>query len=111
MSPLESCFQDAADAPIGVAEMVIDGRILRLEIDRALEMFHRVFVVADAVIGPAERIHDVTIVWAQSANFLRPRSILPSAMMASRSLESSVVTVFKILIASSLRSAVSRLVA
>src|SRR6266404_1799560 len=64
MSPLEFCFQRAADAPISVAEMIVDSRILRLEIDRTLQMFHRVFVVADAVIGPAERIHDVTIVRA-----------------------------------------------
>src|SRR5215471_3274376 len=38
MRPLEFGLKRAADAPIGVAEMVVDGRVLGLEIDRALEI-------------------------------------------------------------------------
>src|ERR1700757_2112118 len=36
MRPLEFRFQRAADTPIGIAEMVVDGGILGFEIDRAL---------------------------------------------------------------------------
>src|SRR3974390_1548740 len=50
--PLELGFQRAADAPVSVAEMVVDSRVLGLEIDRALEVFHRILVIADAVISP-----------------------------------------------------------
>src|SRR5713101_5150811 len=62
MGPLEFRLQRAADAPIGVAEMVVDRRVFGLEIDRALEIFHRVFEIADAEIGPAQRVHDVAVV-------------------------------------------------
>ena len=62
MRPLERGLQRAADLPVGVAEMIVDGRILGLELDRALEMLHRLVVIADAVIGPAERIDDVAVV-------------------------------------------------
>src|SRR5438874_6573110 len=56
MGPLEFRLQRTAGAPIGVAEMVVNGGILWLEIDGALEIFHRILVVADAVIGPAKRV-------------------------------------------------------
>ncbi len=42
--------------------MVVDGGILGLQIDGALEVLHRLFVVADAVVGPAEGIDDVAVV-------------------------------------------------
>src|SRR5258707_15476331 len=54
MGPLELGFQRAADAPIGVAEMVVDGGILGLEVDRALEILHRVLEIADAIVGPTK---------------------------------------------------------
>src|SRR6202008_2823876 len=38
MRPLEARLEDAADPPIGVAEMIVDGRIFRLELDRAIEL-------------------------------------------------------------------------
>src|SRR5229473_4776635 len=41
MGPLELGFQRAADAPIGIAEVVVDGRVFRLEIDRTLEILYR----------------------------------------------------------------------
>src|SRR5262249_57327183 len=44
--PLELGFEPATDAPIGVAEMVVDGRIDRLELDCALELLHRPVPVA-----------------------------------------------------------------
>ena len=55
MRPLELRLERAADPPVGVAEMVVDGRVVRLELDRALELLHRLVVVADAVMAqPSE---------------------------------------------------------
>src|SRR3954465_15546543 len=39
--PLECGFQRTSDLPVSVAQMVIDRRILGLELDRALELLHR----------------------------------------------------------------------
>ena len=66
MRPLELRFQRAAGPPIGVAEMVVDGGIFRLELDRTLELLHRLFVIADLVVRPAERVDDVAVVGTQS---------------------------------------------
>jgi hypothetical protein len=44
--------------------MVVDGRILWLELDGALELLDRLLHVAKPVIGPAEGVDDVTIVRA-----------------------------------------------
>ena len=44
--------------------MIVDGRILGLELDGALEVLHRLLVIADPVIGPAERVDDVAVVGA-----------------------------------------------
>ena len=48
--------------PVGVAEVIVDGRILGLELDRALEVLHRLVVVAEPEIGPAERVDDVAVI-------------------------------------------------
>ena len=52
MRPLETRLELAAELPVDVAQMVVDGRVFRLELDRAVEMLDRLFVVADAVVGP-----------------------------------------------------------
>src|SRR5712671_5275164 len=62
MRPLELGLQRAADPPVGVAEMVVDGRIDRLELDGALELLDGLVVVADPVPGPAERIDDIAVI-------------------------------------------------
>ena len=56
MCPLEFCFQHAAGPPIGVAEMIVDGRIFGLELDRALELLHRLFVIADPFVKLTEQM-------------------------------------------------------
>lgn len=43
--------------------MIVDRGILRLQLDGALQMLHRIFILADAIIGPAERVHDIAIIW------------------------------------------------
>ena len=60
--PLELRLERAPGLPIGVAEMVVDGRIVGLELDRALQVLHRLVVVAEPEIGPAERVDDVAVV-------------------------------------------------
>jgi hypothetical protein len=64
VGPLEARLQHASDPPICITEMVVDGRILWLELDGALEMLDRLLYVAKPVIGPAEGVDDVTIVRA-----------------------------------------------
>src|SRR5437868_33524 len=44
--PLEFRLKRAPGLGIGVAEMVVDGRIVGLELDRALQVLHRFVVVA-----------------------------------------------------------------
>src|SRR5512139_1948164 len=56
MRPLEPGFELAPDFPIGIAEMIVDGRVLGPDFDRALEMLHGLVVFPDPVIGPAERV-------------------------------------------------------
>src|SRR5579864_2001467 len=62
MRPLELGLQHTVDPPVDVAQVIVDGRIDRLELDRALEMLHRLLVIAEPVIGPAERIDDVAVI-------------------------------------------------
>ena len=64
MRPLELGFQRAPDAPVSIAEMIVDGRVGRLEFDRAVELLHRLLVIAEPVIGPSERVHDIAVVRA-----------------------------------------------
>ena len=61
MRPLERRLEPAAGAPVGVAQMVVEHRIVRLQRHRALELAHRVVELAEPVIGPAQRIDDVAV--------------------------------------------------
>jgi len=62
MCPLETRLEGAANAPIGVAEMIVDGRIFRLELDCAFELLDRLLLIAAAEIGPAQRVDDIAVV-------------------------------------------------
>src|SRR5262249_57444459 len=62
--PVEAPSKLAPAPPIGIAEMIVDGGILGLEFDRALELLDRLLHVAEPVIGPAEGVDDVTVVGA-----------------------------------------------
>src|SRR5258708_12446933 len=64
MRPLEARLQPASDPQIGIAEMIVDGWILGLELDGLLELLDRLLHVAEPVIGPAEGVDDVTVVGA-----------------------------------------------
>jgi len=60
--PLERGLKLATDFPVCIAKMIVDGRILGLQLDGPLELLHRLIVVVDAEVGPAERIHDVAVI-------------------------------------------------
>src|SRR5437762_13865859 len=62
--PLEARLQYPADPEIGISQMIVDRGVFRLELDRAFEVLDCFLVVANAVIGPAERINDVAVVRA-----------------------------------------------
>ncbi len=65
MVPLEMRLELAADAPIGVAEMIVDDRIGRLQIDRFLQFAHRVVIAPEPVIGPAKTVDDIAVALPQ----------------------------------------------
>src|SRR3954451_15133767 len=54
MRPLEARLNHATDLPVGIAQMVVDGRILGLELDSMLKMLYRIVVLADAIVRPAQ---------------------------------------------------------
>src|SRR5262245_4683504 len=54
MRPLKARLDHATDLPVSVAQMVIDGRILGLELDGVLQMLHSVIELTDAIIRPAK---------------------------------------------------------
>ena len=41
MRPLEPRLEHATDPPVGIAEMIVDGRVFRLELDGAFELLDR----------------------------------------------------------------------
>src|SRR5512138_3880755 len=59
--PLEARLVLAAHLPQRVAEVVVDGRVLRPERHGALELHNRFLEAAEAVIDPAEAVDDVTV--------------------------------------------------
>src|SRR5712691_6365889 len=59
MGPLEAGLDHPPDLPVDVAEMIVDGRVLGLELDRAFEVLDRLLVIANPIIGPSERVDDI----------------------------------------------------
>ena len=53
MRPLEPRLERSADFPVGIAEVVVDGRICWLEFDCTVELLHRFFVIPEAIVSPA----------------------------------------------------------
>ena len=51
-------LEAGARAPIGVAEVVVDGRVAGLQLDGLLQLAHGLVVAAEAVIGPAQAVDD-----------------------------------------------------
>src|SRR5438270_12000823 len=64
MRPLKTGLERATKAPIRIAEMIVDGRVLRLELYRPLELLDRFVHIAKPVVGPAERIDDIAVIRA-----------------------------------------------
>ena len=65
MRPLKFCFQRPADAPVGVAEMVVDRCVTGLDLCSPLQFVDGIVEAVEAEIGPAERIDDVAVIRLQ----------------------------------------------
>ncbi len=57
--PLEARLERPANAPIGVAEMVVDLGIVRRRLNRLLQRLDRALIITEPVIGPAEAVDDM----------------------------------------------------
>src|SRR5262249_59794833 len=83
--PLEACLQYASNPPIGIPEVIVDGRVLGLELDGALQLLDRLLHVAEPVIGPAEGVGRAAA--SQFAPRIgRPRSMMSGAGIVSAAL-------------------------
>ena len=51
----------APDAPIGVAEVIVDDGVGGLQVDRAFEVLGRVVLLAELVMRPAETVDDIAV--------------------------------------------------
>ena len=63
--PLEAGLGAAADAPVDVAEMVVDRRILRPELDRLLHVTQRLLEIAQPEVHPSQAVDDVAVARAK----------------------------------------------
>jgi hypothetical protein len=63
--PLKTRLGKAPGLPISVAQMIVDGRVLGHQLDRALQKLRRLGEVAQAVISPTETVDDVAVVGPQ----------------------------------------------
>ena len=57
--PLEPRFALAPDHPVDVAKMVVDDRIRRQKLGRALHRFDGLVEPAEPVVNPGKRVDDV----------------------------------------------------
>src|SRR6267378_5979012 len=63
--PLIAGLVHPAALPIGVAQMVVDRRVLRHQLDGLFEVLNRTGVIAHPVMRPAQAVDDVAVLWAQ----------------------------------------------
>src|SRR5437899_616863 len=63
--PLKARLGGTPALPIGVAEMVVDRRILGHELDRLFEILNRARVIAEPVMRPAQAVDDVAVLGPQ----------------------------------------------
>src|SRR5664279_2892096 len=73
VAPLEPRLQLTSDAPIGIAEMIVDRGIARNELDRALERAGRVRITPKLEVGPADAVGDIAVRRLQSMRFFQHR--------------------------------------
>src|SRR5436305_9196982 len=61
MIPLEMRLKLAANAPVGIAKMVVDDRIGCFQLDRAFKLFDGQIILAELVMRPAETVDDIAV--------------------------------------------------
>src|SRR4029079_664556 len=54
--PLKPRLERPPGLPIGVAEVIVDGRVVGLELDRALQALHRLVVGAEPLVRRAHSL-------------------------------------------------------
>src|SRR5579871_540565 len=64
-APLKARFGLAVSAPISIAQVIVDGRILGQQLDRALEIARCLREVTEPEIGPAETVDDIAVIGPQ----------------------------------------------
>ncbi len=64
MAPLEARLEPPPNAPISVAQMIVDRRVVGFELDRMLEIIDRRLIIAEPVIGPAQAVNDKAVIRA-----------------------------------------------
>src|SRR5688572_21293891 len=60
--PLVARLLEPLHAPQRIAEVIVEDRILRLQLHRALEILHRLAVVAEPVVRPPKAVDDIAVV-------------------------------------------------
>ena len=60
--PLEAGLVQPAHLPVGVAQMIVDDRIARLQLDRLFELVDRLLIVTQPVRRPAQAVDDIAVV-------------------------------------------------
>ena len=74
--PLKAGFPLAANAPEGIAQMVVKNRDLPGELDGPLEMLDGLLEVAKPVMGPAQAVDDIAVVTLLAHGLLDQRHTL-----------------------------------
>src|SRR6202790_1402930 len=69
-APLETRFDEPAGLPIGVAQMVVDRRVLRHQLGRLFEVLNRAGIIPHPVMRPAEAVDDVAVLGPQLDSLL-----------------------------------------
>src|SRR5579883_501956 len=60
--PLGARLDLATDAPIGVAQVIVDRGVVGIELDSALELLDRVLIIALAEHDPAQAVDDRAVI-------------------------------------------------
>src|SRR5437899_9346999 len=63
--PLKARLGGTPALPIGIAEMVVDRRVLGHQLDRLFEILNRARIIAEPVVGPTETIDDIAVLRPQ----------------------------------------------
>ena len=90
--PLEARFGVAPDPPIGIAKMLVDGRVLGLERNRALQLDHGLDIFLGAILDPPQAVGDKTIVGPELDRLL---DHLPGTLQMDAAIDPAVAQIIE----------------